>query len=414
MQRNLSKVLLILAVLGGAGLNVPKPAIAAVFEQKEVEQTKYIAIAVPLASGGHRLLILEQISDAKQCWSESGQNPAIVEPLLLNFDFTGICGRGTDSNGYSIRVSGQDLALDYGLRIERRQQELVLIGRPHPGRKGEEMVIGRTGGISSGFMKIVLDPGWRFTRRVFNEKVLGHVYLTQDQGQLSPDIATSPAPVAPPAQPQLFQRPHQPSLAPAPASPTAAAPPRQPQTSSPPRSQPSTLPQSQPIPIPVPVISAPPVPPTVAAPAPSPVPAAPSTSRPAVPPRAQPGSNRVVSGSPNSPTLPPLPVLQPGVVASPNPSPVEVAVSSPSPQPPSTLSPVAASAISQSLRYRILVEASDRNQQEQIKTLVPGAFRSSYQGKTVMQVGAFSEKSKANEMIQRLNSQGFSAILDPL
>ncbi|MBW4657961.1 MAG: S-layer homology domain-containing protein [Drouetiella hepatica Uher 2000/2452] len=40
--------------------------------------------------------------------------------------------------------------------------------------------MGRTNGVTSDFAKITLDPGWRFTKRVFGEQTLGHVYLTYD------------------------------------------------------------------------------------------------------------------------------------------------------------------------------------------------------------------------------------------
>jgi hypothetical protein len=82
------------------------PATAATFEQAEVDQNKFIAVAAPFGNNAHQLLIIEQVSPKRECWSESGTNPVTVEPLLLNFDFTGICGRSTDSNGYSIRMDG--------------------------------------------------------------------------------------------------------------------------------------------------------------------------------------------------------------------------------------------------------------------------------------------------------------------
>ena len=100
---------------------------AATFGQLEVDQSKFIALTAPLGSSGHQLLILEQQSDKKACWSTSGINPEVVEPLLLKFDFTGICGRSTDSNGYSIRIADSDLGLDYRLSIVERDRDLVLV-----------------------------------------------------------------------------------------------------------------------------------------------------------------------------------------------------------------------------------------------------------------------------------------------
>lgn len=153
-----------------------------IFGQKEVEQNKFIAIAQPYDGGNlYHLLVLEQISPNKACWSESeNSGVTVVKPLLLNFNFTGICGRSTDSNGYSIRMAGQDLGVQYDLDIVRRDDQLVLIGTNFRDRNAPTIEIGKTSGISDGFLKINLKPGWRFSKRTYSGKVLGHVYLTND------------------------------------------------------------------------------------------------------------------------------------------------------------------------------------------------------------------------------------------
>jgi N-acetylmuramoyl-L-alanine amidase len=175
-------------------------ALAVSFGQKEVDQTKFIAIAKPVGQDSHQLIVLEQVTDKKQCWSESGAQPAIVDPLLLKFDFTGICGRSTDANGYSIRMDGQDLGGKYTLRIRYRNNDMVLVGSPDD-PKDPEIVIGRANGMVKDFAKIQLDPGWYFSKRTFTTpktektpetvKVLGHVYLTRDGGDTLPfgDVA---------------------------------------------------------------------------------------------------------------------------------------------------------------------------------------------------------------------------------
>jgi N-acetylmuramoyl-L-alanine amidase len=175
-------------------------ALAVVFGQKEVDQTKFIAVAKPVGQDSHQLLILEQVTDKKQCWSESGSQPVIVDPLLLKFDFTGICGRSTDANGYSIRMDGQDLGGKYTLRIRYRNNDMVLVGSPDDS-KDPEIEIGRANGLVKDFAKIQLNPGWYFSKRTFTtpakekepakEKVLGHVYLTRDIGDALPfgDVA---------------------------------------------------------------------------------------------------------------------------------------------------------------------------------------------------------------------------------
>ncbi len=188
------------AVLGGAQV---KTAIAAQFQQQEIDQSKYIALAMPLASGHYKLLVLQQISTARQCWSESGTAPTVVDPLLVNFDFTGICSRSADSNGYSIRVAGEDMALKYSLSIEHQGNELLLVGRT---AGAPPMVIARTYGMADGFQKFVMEPGWRFARRAFNGKTLGHVYFTNDSvsaitGGSMTSATPPPAPISPPEIP---------------------------------------------------------------------------------------------------------------------------------------------------------------------------------------------------------------------
>lgn len=166
------------------------------FGQYEVEQNRLIAVAAPVGnSDEHQLLILEQISDQRPCWTESGNNPIIVDPLMLSFDFTGICSRSTDANGYSVRVNGQDLALHYSLRVVERNNDLVLVATLNDpsNRDAPAIEIGRANGNTEGFARIVLDPGWKFTKRTLDGRVLGHVYLTYE-GQVPDSIVLPPAP----------------------------------------------------------------------------------------------------------------------------------------------------------------------------------------------------------------------------
>ncbi|WP_299488079.1 DUF3747 domain-containing protein [Acaryochloris sp. IP29b_bin.137] len=150
------------------------------FDQVEVDQHKFIAIAVPFAAGKHyNLIILEQISSARACWEE--QAGGVIDPLLLQFDFSGICGRSTDSNGYSIRQAGQDYALDYRLSVVKQSGNLVLMGYPSRNPRAPKLKIGQTQGVTDGFLKIELEPGWRFAKRSYNGKTLGHIYFTRDQ-----------------------------------------------------------------------------------------------------------------------------------------------------------------------------------------------------------------------------------------
>ena len=212
------------------------PTTAATFDSLEVNSNNFIAVAAPFGSNQHQLLIIEQISNRKPCWSENGSSPVTVEPLLLNFDFTGICGRSTDSNGYSIRMNGQDFGLDYLLRIVERNGELVLVGTHRTDRKAPEIEIGRTRGMGSGFDKIFLDPGWRLTRRTYQGKALGHIYLTTDSTNAVNQPSNSNPQTLPPAPERelIFTKPQAGTTAPRGATPTTS-----PQTLPPPTPAPT-------------------------------------------------------------------------------------------------------------------------------------------------------------------------------
>ncbi|MBD0343913.1 MAG: DUF3747 domain-containing protein [Coleofasciculus sp. Co-bin14] len=178
------------------------PTIAATFDNAEVKSDNFVLVAAPYGTNQHQLLIIEQISNKRPCWNESGNNPAMIEPLLLNFDFSGTCGRSTDSNGYSIRMKGEDLGLDYILRIEERNGDLVLLGSNRRDLTAPAIEIGRTGGNGNGFKKIVLNPGWRLTRRTYQGKPLGHVYITTDSNSpANPGSNTSTQPLPPLTRP---------------------------------------------------------------------------------------------------------------------------------------------------------------------------------------------------------------------
>ncbi|MEQ8969292.1 MAG: DUF3747 domain-containing protein [Coleofasciculus sp. C1-SOL-03] len=219
---------------------------AGTFDSQEVNSDKFIAVAAPFGDNKYQLLIIEQRSTQRPCWQEVGSNPAIVDPLLLNFDFTGICGRSTDSNGYSIRMQGQDLGLDYLLRVVERDGELVLIGTNRMNRQAPTVEIGRTQGLSNGnFLKIELDPGWRFTRRAYQGRALGHIYLTSDTGVPATPAVSSPNPVTPavqepaPAETErefIFTKPSEENTPPSVTIPTLDNPATNPQTLPPPAS----------------------------------------------------------------------------------------------------------------------------------------------------------------------------------
>ncbi|WP_099240964.1 DUF3747 domain-containing protein [Synechococcus sp. BDU 130192] len=157
-----------------------------VFGEAEINPESMAAIAVPLSNGGYNLLVVEQLEreDRKECWAESGANPTSIDPLLLNFDFTGYCRRSTDSNGYSMRINGQDFGQSHLLRITRFENEILLVATPKDNDQ-EEIVIGRSNGLTEGFLKFNLLPGWEFTRRTFEERPLGHFYFSNEGRQFA-------------------------------------------------------------------------------------------------------------------------------------------------------------------------------------------------------------------------------------
>jgi hypothetical protein len=171
---------------------VVTPTLATTFDAAEVNDSSFVVVASPYGNNptNYQLLILEQISQSRRCWRENNTTQTTIDPLLLNFDFTGICGRSVDGNGYSVRVDTQDLGMHYLLSIEKRQDELVLVANPSPtfGSEAPALEIGRTEGIADDFLKINLNPGWRLTRRTYQGRALGHIYLTGNSETLNVSI----------------------------------------------------------------------------------------------------------------------------------------------------------------------------------------------------------------------------------
>ncbi len=187
-----------LAVLTVANGLIPAAVKAASsFTQQEITQNNYVVMAVPRANNAYNLVVVEQVSAQKECWKTRNDAIGSIDPLLLNFDFTGICGRSTDSNGYSVRMGQEDLGMKYSMRLVPRNGYIALIGTPSL-RSMPELEMGRTKAIAQDYLKIDLNPGWRLSRRAFEGKTLGHVYVTNDR-TLAAYASTLPAkPVATP------------------------------------------------------------------------------------------------------------------------------------------------------------------------------------------------------------------------
>ncbi|HIK15235.1 MAG TPA: DUF3747 domain-containing protein [Leptolyngbyaceae cyanobacterium M33_DOE_097] len=240
MNLRLKAVALATLVFGSMSVSLPGQS-STLFSKAEIDPSRFVAVASPYANGArHQLLILEQVANTRACWSESGSYPTRIDPLLLQYDFTNICGRSTDSNGYSIRMADRDLGVQYSLRVVERGGELRLVGVPLFNRTLPELEIGRTYGVTNGFAKIFLNSGWRMTRRTYNGQAVGHVYLTNDRSLESvvaalpkpttPTTPTTPTrPVTPrPTQPPTSSRPQPlpppPNVNPAPVNPAPSRP----------------------------------------------------------------------------------------------------------------------------------------------------------------------------------------------
>ena len=176
----LSKKLKLAAIFTGAiALSAPLlPAISQVTEEP-VPEDRVVAVAVP-AGRMYNLAVIEQIPGKQQCWAEKGSNPTIINPLWTTFDFTGSCRRSTDSNGYSVRLDGQDTSLDYFLNIIPKGEGYQLVAQNRSDRS--QTVVGQTDGKTADreYLKITLNPGWEFTKKTYEGKVLGHYFFSGD------------------------------------------------------------------------------------------------------------------------------------------------------------------------------------------------------------------------------------------
>ena len=106
-----------LSISFGASALTASSAFAQNYGQQSLDSDRTVAIAEPVANGRfYRLLILEQLSDQRDCFDVQSGSPTVVEPMLLDFDFSGICARRSDSNGYSVSIGGEDLSRRYRLR----------------------------------------------------------------------------------------------------------------------------------------------------------------------------------------------------------------------------------------------------------------------------------------------------------
>lgn len=433
---------------------------ASTFEEQAIEQNQIVAVARPYGNNKYDLLVIEQIPDKNQCWSESGTKPTTIEPLLLKFDFTGHCNRSTDSNGYSIRVEGQDYGLDYLLRVVQRNGELFLVGTPRTNASKEEIIVGRTYGMKPGFLKFILNPGWQFSKRAYQGKVLGHVYFSGDRTALNSTdnsstvatlpttnsdrasvsdmptaIADRPNPNSDNTSPQSNNRNRELTFT-AGNSSSASTSRRLPSVfSSPLPASSSSSPTSRRLPS---VLSGDREPPmTNSRRLPSSLsrdrePRTPNSAAvlrqpPSVgsntlppPPSIPSGQLPQTNSSENSSGLTPPPSSSSQIVPPPS-SPArsnsqktlsDVIAVSPRPLPGASSSHGTSSNVSMSAQnYRVLIQASDSSQQDKLRSRYPDAFRTIYQGRSMWQIGVFSNRDNADQALQSVKGLGLDGMI---
>jgi parallel beta-helix repeat protein len=85
----------------------------------------------------------------------------------------------------------------------------------------------------------------------------------------------------------------------------------------------------------------------------------------------------------------------------------------PVPFPPeiSSLSDVLGGSSVSEIKYKVVVEASDQDAAEEVRSLYPQAFATIYQGKSVLQVGAFNNWDKAKKTQRSLDDLGLDTYL---
>ena len=212
MQRTYLPLLAVAA--GTAALTLPQGWAASVFNSQPLDQERFSVLAQPVGRNDWKLLVLEQIKPAPRCWER--RSDGLIDPSLNRFDFSGICSRYIDSNGYSLRVADEDLASRYRLRLEQQGASVVLLAMSPS--QATELVVGR-GSLPKrdreAFVAIELEKGWELQRRAYGSQTLSHVYFanatplsqliaraSRSTGSGTPAVASLPERIKPlPPQP---------------------------------------------------------------------------------------------------------------------------------------------------------------------------------------------------------------------
>ena len=186
----------------------PTTALAqgSLFTTVPVELNNFVLVSAPIGKGERsQLNIYEQRTNKRPCFAVGTGVPAVVDPLLSTFDFTGICNRYIDGNGYSLRIGGDDLGTRYRLSVVNTGRDIELLATPTRNPSESTMVVARAGGAASGFIQLKLEPGWTLKRRAYGKKSLGHLYVYRDSAPVESAPAETDPVDSPPVDSQQVE-----------------------------------------------------------------------------------------------------------------------------------------------------------------------------------------------------------------
>ncbi len=156
---------------------LPRVGAEALFSSAPVEPSSFAVLARPVANDDWTLVVLEQLRARPFCWTP--RPDGLVDPTLNRFNFTGICGRFIDSNGFSVRIQDNDLGHTYRMRLQQKGNEVQLLAASPS--QAAELLVGR-GTVPRRdrdlFVALQLEPGWTLRRRVFGDRSLSHIYFS--------------------------------------------------------------------------------------------------------------------------------------------------------------------------------------------------------------------------------------------
>ena len=181
MSRTYTRAASLTAVGLLAGCLSQESAARSLFNSAAVPEKHYAVLAQPIGRAQWKLLVLEQIKVQPRCWR--ARQDGLVEPSLNRFNFSGICKRYLDSNGFSLRSGGQDLGTRFRFRL-KRSGTLLKLEAIDPQQRAP-LLVGQAATPSrrdpNGFVALQLEPGWALERRVYQGRPLNHLYFAHQE-----------------------------------------------------------------------------------------------------------------------------------------------------------------------------------------------------------------------------------------